>query len=363
MSTIIKHHHHIYQNIHRLEIGVWGISDNQIHELYQFISNKITQYKIAYCDSIGKETSAVKITRVKAANFCVEINDAIQQPQIKQLLNETDLVIYNANEIEMMNLWLILDGNSNHQLDLKKLENTTTVFYNEQSKAQAELLCKNNHKIKAICTINFEAIVTHILEKLIENTPALNGLVLSGGESTRMKENKSLLVYHQQMQWLHLYQLLQTHCPETYISCTQGNAHLFSEKKIIIDQVIGYGPLSGIISALLRHKNKAWLIVACDLPLLDESTLSYLIQERDPSKIATAYYNDESGFLEPLVTIYEPKALPVLLNMLAQGYTCPRKMLMQNDIKIVKPLNHHALKNINYPEEKEQIMKILSAQK
>jgi molybdopterin-guanine dinucleotide biosynthesis protein A len=174
-----------------------------------------------------------------------------------------------------------------------------------------------------------------------------------------MKQNKSLIVYHQHAQWLHLFELLNKRCTNTFISCTEKNINLFNQKPIITDKLVGYGPLSGIISTMLQLKNKAILVLACDLPLIDEETLYQLIQERDHSKMATTFMNHDSGFLEPLITIYEPKALTIMLNMLAQGFTCPRKMLMQNDIKVISPKHASALKNINYPEEKEQILNLL----
>jgi molybdopterin-guanine dinucleotide biosynthesis protein A len=175
-----------------------------------------------------------------------------------------------------------------------------------------------------------------------------------------MKQNKSLIVYHGQAQWLHLYHLLQNYCEETYVSCTEKNATLYAPKPLIVDQLLGYGPLSGIISALLKFKNKAIMVLACDLPLMNEQCIEQLISERDASKMATTFFNEESGFLEPLITIYEPKALSIMLSMLTQDYTCPRKMLMQNDIKIIKPKNAKALKNINFTEEKEEIIKMIN---
>ena len=55
------------------------------------------------------------------------------------------------------------------------------------------------------------------------------------------------------------------------------------------------------------------------------------------------------GFVEPLITIYEPKAYPVLLQYLAQGYSCPRKMLINSDVEIVE-VDASLIRNINTPE-------------
>ena len=61
-----------------------------------------------------------------------------------------------------------------------------------------------------------------------------------------------------------------------------------------------------------------------------------------------SYKNKE--FPEPLITIYEPKAYPILLQYLAQGYSCPRKMLINSDVEIVE-IEDDFIRNINTPEE------------
>ena len=62
---------------------------------------------------------------------------------------------------------------------------------------------------------------------------------------------------------------------------------------------------------------------------------------------------------EPLITIYEPKSYPVLLQYLAQGYSCPRKMLINSDIEIVE-VDDNLIRNINTPEEYAAAIKELN---
>jgi molybdopterin-guanine dinucleotide biosynthesis protein A len=97
------------------------------------------------------------------------------------------------------------------------------------------------------------------------------------------------------------------------------------------------------------------------LPLLDKKTLDYLIGNRNPSAIATAFYNPETDFPEPLITIWEPRSYPILYQFLAQGYSCPRKILINSEIELLKINETKVLKNVNKPEElaavKKQIVK------
>lgn len=345
--------------LHKHEIGIWGIGCTALQELYDFVRDSNSNYIIGYFDIKHQAEVAASHTVLHHKLIHLQQNNQVNHPQISHFFNVADLLIINGNHEEATNMWLILNGKKEYKHDESKLAKTSFIFCNEKTKDIAVALKLQNPNIELILGTewaNLNEKVTFFLQSI---KPTMNGLILTGGESTRMKQNKSLIVYHQQPQWLHLFYLLKNFCEETYISCTEKNANLYDQKNLIVDQLLGYGPLSGIISALLKFKDKAILVLACDLPLIDEATITHLIEERDASKMATTFFNEESGFLEPLITIYEPKALSIMLSMLAQGYSCPRKMLMQNDIKIINPKNTKTLKNINNAEEKEEILKMI----
>jgi molybdopterin-guanine dinucleotide biosynthesis protein A len=77
------------------------------------------------------------------------------------------------------------------------------------------------------------------------------------------------------------------------------------------------------------------------------------LEKRNPKKIATAIKGKGAKFMEPLVTIWEPKAYPILLSYLAQGYSCPRKILINSDVEIIE-VEDTLIQNINTPEEFQQ---------
>ena len=72
--------------------------------------------------------------------------------------------------------------------------------------------------------------------------------------------------------------------------------------------------------------------------------------------MATAIKGKSKPFVEPLITIYEPKAYPVLLSYLAQGYSCPRKVLINSDVEIIE-VDDDLIRNVNTPEEYERAIK------
>jgi molybdopterin-guanine dinucleotide biosynthesis protein A len=96
--------------------------------------------------------------------------------------------------------------------------------------------------------------------------------------------------------------------------------------------------------------------LATDVPFVNTELIQLLLSKRNPSKIATAIKGKGKDFVEPLITIYEPKAYPILLQYLAQGYSCPRKVLINSEVEIVE-VDDDLIRNINTPEEFKAVQK------
>jgi molybdopterin-guanine dinucleotide biosynthesis protein A len=358
---ILTEHNHHHSTIHHhfIEIGIWGIGCTALQQLYYQLSQANKHIKIGYHDVKHETNPENTNTLLQFSNVELQLPQNFASFQSSQFFNNANVVIVNGNHHQANKMWLILDGKKDYKPNYKNLQKTSVIFCNHNTAVLAKQLQQTNTAIEIIDNCDFECINQYFTIYFKKLKPKLCGLILTGGASTRMKENKSLIVYHQQPQWLHLFDMLNSFCEETYVSCTEKNSSIYQNKPIVTDTFLGFGPLSGILSALMKFKNKAILVLACDLPLINEDTIKELIEARDISKMATTFLNPESNFLEPLITIYEPKALPIMLSMLAQGYQCPRKMLMQNEVKIIHPKNASSLKNINHPDEKNHIIQML----
>ena len=175
-----------------------------------------------------------------------------------------------------------------------------------------------------------------------------------------MGEDKGLINYHGKSQREHMADLLRDICDQTFISCRPDQVDEIERYSTLPDTVAGLGPFGAILSAFRAYPNHAWLVVACDLPLLDKKILTQLRSSRNPSKIATAFNSPVTEFPEPLICVWEPKAYPVLLQFLAQGYSCPRKVLINSDVELLDAANPKALSNVNKPEERAEIVRILN---
>lgn len=201
-----------------------------------------------------------------------------------------------------------------------------------------------------------DKIINFFHSKVQQAKPVLNGLVLAGGKSVRMGQDKGAIKWFNKEQRYHIADILMQQCDDVFISCrTDQQLQLAEAYKALPDTFVNLGPYGAILSAFREQPDSAWLVVACDMPLLDSATLTHLIENRDPSSIATTYKSDFEGLPEPLITIWEPKSYPVLLAYLAQGYSCPRKVLINSDVLVLSPLNSAALTNVNTPQDFEII--------
>jgi molybdopterin-guanine dinucleotide biosynthesis protein A len=178
-----------------------------------------------------------------------------------------------------------------------------------------------------------------------------------------MGTDKGLIAYHGMAQREYLYQLLQTVCDNTYMSIREEQAPEFTpDHQLIIDENRFKGPYNGILSAHNFKPDAAWLVLACDLPLMDRKALEQLIAKRDQDKMATAFATRESGLPEPLCAIWEPLGLKKSLSYLEDGPgTCPRKFLIHEDIQLVFPESEEVLWNANFKEDYEKVMLRLSS--
>lgn len=189
----------------------------------------------------------------------------------------------------------------------------------------------------------------------------LYGLVLAGGRSSRMGQDKAALRYRGHSQLARAMALLAPHVVRAFVSvrADQRADPLRAEFEQIADTRDNLGPIAGLLAAQERHPDRAWLVLACDLPLLDEATLAHLLGARAAEREATAYRSSRDGLPEPLCAVYEPRSHARLAAYIGRGRQCPRRFLMEADVLLLDEPNPRALDNANTPEEHDSAMDAL----
>jgi len=203
------------------------------------------------------------------------------------------------------------------------------------------------------------------MRKITENI--LYGLVLAGGESTRMKANKFSLEFHGKMQSVYCYEMLSSTCKKTFISARreQANEEGIEGFPKIYDQApyVNIGPIGGILSAMLQYPDVDWFVLAVDLPFVTQTTIQNLLMNHDPSKNATVYKSTHDGLPEPLCALYTCQGQTAMKNYVQNGNVCPRKFLINSDIALLEQIEPNSLDNINHPDEYREAIRFFERKK
>jgi molybdopterin-guanine dinucleotide biosynthesis protein A len=189
----------------------------------------------------------------------------------------------------------------------------------------------------------------------------LAGLILCGGISSRMGEDKCFLKYHQQPQWEYLVHLLNRLCPEVVVSCHLRQLSRFSEALPSIPHppilaadlpaFAGHGPISGLLTAADHLQGRSFLLVGCDYPYLNDGPLEQLIGARRKGVDAVCSTRGVEQLDEPLVAIYEANALTVIRENFSRGEYSLRKALSQLQTVRLKLPPGDPLRSVDTPEE------------
>lgn len=183
------------------------------------------------------------------------------------------------------------------------------------------------------------------------------GIVLAGGQSSRMGTNKSLLPIQGKSAIAHIVDEL-SHCTSNVIViANERKSYLFLNKEIYSDRFSGYGPLAGLESALFHQAADIYYLAACDMPFVSCKVYNYLAEQMGTYDVVIPIYK---GREHPLAGIYRRNILPQVQHQIE------RKNLRMNsfhtDVKVkyvesygnlsTELLDKHFF-NMNNPEQYE----------
>ncbi len=349
---------------HRNELALIGAPCGYIQELAAAIERDLRgDFRIGYADAdhgSGEGDLPFNVSYTDKINFhSIAQHDEHMEYSLKAYLQSADLLLINGNHFIGDNQIVLIHPDKKESLG-KKLDRLTNVVLFVLAEGIDEPWdflkdsVENYEAVPVVKRDQFGLICRHVKEYILNRRPVINGLVLAGGQSLRMGRDKGEIDYHGKPQREYAADLLADICNSVWIS-TREELNFKSAYPALRDTFVGLGPYGGILSAFRENPNAAWLCIACDIPLLDAATIQLLVNERDESKVATCFHNPDTDFPEPLITLWEPRAYPRLLHFLANGYSCPRKALINSDIHEIEIPRPEILTNVNTPEEMERV--------
>jgi len=346
MRTLLSKNHW-----HRKELAIYGTTCDEVSILFERIILEAKQ-NLVFVDASHKDSGDTfdNLTSQEGGFSFFQ----------KMELTSTTLgqyagAVVNGNH-HMAGAQIIVVNEKKKESLLKRKSQLTNVLaiISEEENALPEYL--EEFKAKGATVMSESAFLSRFIPSYF-SIPALNMLILAGGESKRMGEDKAMIKYNNEVQLDRIIRLAQQLEIKPYLSVRETQLHWGNafEIEIISDVIKNAGPLGGIVSAMKFKPEDAWLVVACDLPLLNANHLALLVKNRNSKKCATCFKSPMDGGPEPLVTIYEPTSLMPLLAWWAQGNSCPRKMLYNSPVEIIEPNDNSVLTNVNTPEERKKI--------
>ncbi len=140
----------------------------------------------------------------------------------------------------------------------------------------------------------------------------ITGIILSGGQSTRMGTDKALIQINGKTLLEKVIHICQPLCSQILIS-SNNKAHEEFGYKIIPDEIKNCGPLGGIYSCLKQSETEWNFVISVDAAFVEPEFVSNLISEIGNYDAIAPVHNDGK---EPLIALYQKKGLTEMKKML-----------------------------------------------
>jgi len=183
----------------------------------------------------------------------------------------------------------------------------------------------------------------------------VTGIILAGGKSTRYGRNKALVnidgisLIERVLRVLHdvfEHIILITNTPHEYA---------YLGLPMYEDLIKGLGPIGGVYTGLSVISNEAGFFVACDMPLLNQNLIKYMIHEKGHFD---AVVPRVSGMVEALHAVYDKRCLPIAKRLIDSGQYQTLKIYNQVSVRYVEEAEIRSFDpdlrsfiNINRPQD------------
>ncbi|MDO8926279.1 MAG: molybdenum cofactor guanylyltransferase [Sideroxyarcus sp.] len=162
---------------------------------------------------------------------------------------------------------------------------------------------------------------------MIEDCTAL---ILAGGDSRRMGQDKAALVLEGKTLLAHVTDTMQQLFPKVIVSVRQLRAGV--DLPQVCDEVEASGPLAGLIAGLAQADTPWVFAVACDMPFVTEAVVLHLASCRGGHQAVVPMVG---GYPQPLAAFYATGTLEAMRISLAAGDRSLRGVLEKLDVRYV----------------------------
>lgn len=183
---------------------------------------------------------------------------------------------------------------------------------------------------------------------------ALYGLVVCGGQSSRMGTDKSLVDYHGKPQRYYVYDMLEWICDRVYISCNESQATSIPSPYLALTDLADYrniGPMAALLTAFNTFPGTDFLVTGCDYPYITLKDLKGFVKTINKNNVASAFYKKDNSVYEPLLAWYSHLSAPIITEMFVNGQYSLQHFLRENGAEKFESSRPQNVVSVDTPEE------------
>jgi molybdopterin-guanine dinucleotide biosynthesis protein A len=183
----------------------------------------------------------------------------------------------------------------------------------------------------------------------------VSAFVLAGGRSSRMGTDKAFVEFQGRMLLDRALSLVTAITPKVYIL---GNRAVFGAfGDVVEDQFPDHGPLGGIHAALRTSASDLNVILAVDMPFVQERFLKYLVSEAEKCS-AQATVPRAAGNWQPLCAVYRKAFADLAEPALRSGHNKIDPLFREAPVRVIAEdelegagFAPELFRNLNTPED------------
>lgn len=160
----------------------------------------------------------------------------------------------------------------------------------------------------------------------------LSAIILTGGKSRRMGQDKALLVFESHSLLQRAVSLCQASCRHVVIS-SNTSTHTMGDIPLIADEIPDCGPMGGLYSCLKNTPTTWSFLLSVDAPFVPPAFINYLWQNTHGYEAVVPVHQNGK---EPLVALYHKNILGMLEQCLQASEYKMHSLLQQINTHFVK---------------------------
>lgn len=159
----------------------------------------------------------------------------------------------------------------------------------------------------------------------------VTGILLAGGKSRRMGEDKRYLAVGEQTLLERGLSVLRSAFQEVLVVIAQDSPSLGVDARVVRDLVPDCGSLGGLYTGLIQATTPWIFAVACDMPFLNQAVIAQFTSRRVAVDIVMAKL---AGQLHPMHALYGKRCVPIVEQMIQARRFKIQGMVSQSPLQV-----------------------------